>query len=229
VDNVSVDGTILGALTGSDDTWNETSFIIPRSMLYDDGQLNVWLDIDTTMDSWYVTIDWSKLTTHWDWADPIGNSADNTGANKDEFQTGEPVYATGTGFPGETDIDIYVVKDTQWIPGMVIPPDVSGDGVETVHSNEDGSFGPIEIWSSPHQGRYDIIFDINQNGQYTYYASGGYYDAVDDLNTTGFVVLTGPVGGRILPVNTFSLLAPYLLIAVTFITTIAILYLRKIH
>lgn len=65
-DNIYADGQLLGPLTGgSGEQWSETTFPINQCLL-NDGQLDIWLDIDTTNKAWASLIDWSQLRTHWD-------------------------------------------------------------------------------------------------------------------------------------------------------------------
>lgn len=65
---IYADGVFVGYLRGGDRTWQTTNFDIDPEMLMD-GHLNVWVDIDETHSQhwWAVTIDWSRLRTHWDW------------------------------------------------------------------------------------------------------------------------------------------------------------------
>jgi len=64
-DGVHVDGILLspGYLQGSTGTWSETSFDIPVGAIIDDGDINVWLDIDMhhQEDTWATTLDYSLL------------------------------------------------------------------------------------------------------------------------------------------------------------------------
>ncbi len=226
-DRVYADGVYMGELMGENGTWTETSFLIDPSLLYDDGELHVWLDIDALESGYTVEIDWSRLRTHWDFIDPVGNASDGAGSLRDVYMYDETVYAVGSGFPPDVDIDIYVVPDQEWTLDMAIPADVSSDGVNTVHTTVNGTFDPVVIWPAfLWPGEYDVVFDVEQDGVYTEYFES-YTDAVDHPNHPGFVVKM-PVGGEILSVNPLQTLAPYLVAAATIVGTIAILY-RKRH
>ena len=64
-DGVHIDGTLLspGYLQGTNGTWSTTVFDVPITNITDDGDINVWLDIDMHHDypNWATTLDYSKL------------------------------------------------------------------------------------------------------------------------------------------------------------------------
>ena len=68
-DVISADGTVLGSLSGSDDAWVTTTIDL-APVLDDllDGQLNVWIDIDSTndYDVWRVALRSSTLTVDYE-------------------------------------------------------------------------------------------------------------------------------------------------------------------
>jgi WD40 repeat protein len=135
---------------------------------------------------------------------PDGESTDTVGVGQDEYTVDEPVFATGSGFPSNTDIDIYIVFDDKWTDNKTIPPDLSNDGVNTVKTDGSGNIGPADVWQPPLvPGEYDMVFDTNRNGVYD---EG--IDVVDDPNHPGFEVLSQPepVGGEIFPINNLALL-----------------------
>ena len=225
-DRVYADGVYVGELMGENGTWTETSFLIDPSLLYDDGILHVWLDIDALENMYTVEVDWSRLRTHWDYIDPVGNASDELGCLRDLYTYDETVYAVGSGFPPDVDIDIYVVPDQEWIVDMVIPADVSSDGVNTVHTSATGTFDPVIIWPALlRPGAYDVVFDVEQDGLYTEYFET-YTDGVDDPNHPGFVV-DWLVGGEVLAANPLELLAPYLMVGTTVAGTLAALYRKR--
>jgi hypothetical protein len=225
-DRVYADGVLVGELMGENGTWSETSFLIDPSMLYDDGNLNVWLDIDALENMYTVEVDWSRLRTHWDYIDPVGNASDGSGSLRDLYEYYETVYAVGSLFPPDVDLDIYVVPDLEWTVGMAIPNDVSSDGVNTVHTTVNGTFDPIVIWPAPLKpGAYDVVFDVAQDGLYTEYFEA-YTDGVDNPNHPGFIV-DWLVGGEILVTNPLAMLAPYIVVAATATGTLAVLYRKR--
>ena len=64
VDNVYINGHLLGKLTGANDVWSVTAFNVNPAWLVA-GQNLVRIDVDTSGDStaWVTTIDWSQLLT----------------------------------------------------------------------------------------------------------------------------------------------------------------------
>jgi hypothetical protein len=122
------------------------------------------------------------------------------------YVTGETVYATGSGFIPNTDVDVCIVGDRAWTNGMAISPDISSDGMNIVPTDAAGNLGPANVWPPPlTPGEYDMVFDANQNGVYD-----AATDVVDHPDHPGFVVQAPPprpVGGVIVPVNRLELLA----------------------
>ena len=115
---------------------------------------------------------------------PQAMSSDPTGVTKDEFYPTESVYATGSGFPANTDIWVYVVGDRVWTDGMAIPADLSNDGRNTVPTDANGDLAPVIIWPAPlTPGEYDVVFDVYQNAEYN-----ALFDCVDHPNHPGFIV-----------------------------------------
>jgi hypothetical protein len=140
---------------------------------------------------------------------PAGESTDSGGVGQDLYHTYETVYATGSGFRPNSEVDVHVVEDRAWTDGDPIPDDVSGR-TETVTTKGDGGLGPADVWAPPvTPGEYDIVFDANRNGQFD-----AATDAVDDPNHPGFVVQGAqPVGGVVMPVERMELLAPWIELA----------------
>jgi hypothetical protein len=126
-------------------------------------------------------------------------ATDVNGVEKNLFNAGEAVYvrAKNGAFAASNPVDIYVVPDAAWAVNDAIPADVSG-GKETITTNANGAFdGPPYpmVWASAVAGRYDAVFDENQNGIF----DGG--DGVDDaVLGTGFVVVPSPTPGKIVGV-----------------------------
>ena len=93
-------------------------------------------------------------------------SCDKGGEEKNIFELSENVYCHAAGLPPSTYVDIYVVNNKdEWHAGDTLT-DVSG-GAETVQTESDGSISATKIWSATlAQGSYDIIVDVNQNGEW---------------------------------------------------------------
>lgn len=125
----------------------------------------------------------------------ISQSTPGTAAEVNEFSLNDRVYVRGTGlYPGLT-YRIYVVYDTGWIPGTVIPASVPGTLVVDVTGATDGTFieGTVLVWEGALGGEYDIIADCTTPG----FGNPGSYDVWDHLDdgetgasfTCGFFVI----------------------------------------
>ena len=115
---------------------------------------------------------------------PTIESSNIFGIKKDIFQPGESVYAIGCGYAASTTYDLYVVEDTPWSDGMSIPARVSGtESSVTTDTSENSPTGTL-IWASSLVGKYDIVVDVNGNGQYD---AGT--DALDSNIDVGFEVI----------------------------------------
>jgi hypothetical protein len=117
---------------------------------------------------------------------PFVESCNQTGIQKDYFNTTDEVYVKGTGYLPMTSYDIYIVDDVAWTDGMAIPERVLGT-VTSIVTNSFGNISKTLVWSSPlAEGKYDICVDVNGNGMYDQHV-----DALDDYEgqvTAGFVV-----------------------------------------
>jgi hypothetical protein len=113
---------------------------------------------------------------------PTLYSSDALGNEKNSFNTTETVYATVQA-TGQT-VRLYVVADqTTWTTGDTLT-DVSSDGYKELTLNANGT-QTIKLWDPPlAAGNYDIIEDVNCNGQYD---QG--IDAVDSVTLIGFTVV----------------------------------------
>jgi len=122
-------------------------------------------------------------------------SSNATGSEKNLFYSNESVYVTSRNISTTTiTVDIYVVNDSNaWINNTVLTSyGVSATG--TVTTNASGYIEPTLIWSSLITGSYDIVVDVNRDGNYT-----SNVDYVDNLTVAGFTVVAVPV-----PTLTFS-------------------------
>ncbi|MEE9459514.1 MAG: hypothetical protein V3V84_07125, partial [Candidatus Bathyarchaeia archaeon] len=136
----------------------------------------------------------------------VGEATDSAGVSQSVFAAGGDIYATGSGFPPNTFITLYVVPAQTWTDGMPIPPDISSDGVNTVQTDAQGNLGPTLVWPNAPVGQYDLVFD-NSNGQYD---EGT--DIIVGLTQIGFTIGGGSIiGGVNIPTNKVAIIAPYLL------------------
>lgn len=118
-------------------------------------------------------------------------SADSSGNKKDIFIEGDNVYSFGSGYGSNETYDLYIVKDRSWTDGMSITPYVIKMTIST-DVNGDIVPDPTLIWSSAVRGKYDIIVDVEGNGNYDQNI-----DPLDDadVNDAGFEVpVLTPVG-----------------------------------
>ena len=118
------------------------------------------------------------------WPEPMIESSDSSGNKKDKFKECHEVHVYGSGYVPEETYDLYIVKDRIWTDSMPIPPYIVKTTV-SADANGDISPDPTLIWPSGVQGKYDIIVDVDGNGNYD---EG--IDALDDMdvNDAGFEV-----------------------------------------
>jgi hypothetical protein len=118
---------------------------------------------------------------------PAIESCGITGEKKDSFDLGAAIYVNGSHYSPSTIFDLYIVNDVEtWTNGIPIPPRVSSTA-STVSSDSSGNVLPTDAWNNPQTiGKYDILVDVNSNGQYD-----ENIDALDNNDvevTAGFVV-----------------------------------------
>ncbi|WP_455283292.1 LamG domain-containing protein, partial [[Eubacterium] cellulosolvens] len=137
----------------------------------------------------------------------VGEATDSSGVSQSVFALGADIYATGSGFPPNTLINLHVVPAQTWSDGMPIPVDISSDGLNTVQTDAQGNIPPTLVWPNAQIGQYDLIFD-NTNGQYD---EG--IDIIVGLTQAGFTVgnPSGIIGGVSITTNKVDIMAPYIL------------------
>ena len=122
------------------------------------------------------------------YAVPTVESCSLLGDRKDYFELGETLCVNGTGFSHSTVYSFYIVMNQEnWTDGMPIPERVP-DTNSSITSNANGDVDLTDVWHDPQTvGSYDIVVDVNGNGQYD-----AYVDALDDGDvevTAGFSVI----------------------------------------
>ncbi|MGD8566211.1 MAG: hypothetical protein PVF96_07690 [Candidatus Bathyarchaeota archaeon] len=122
------------------------------------------------------------------------------GERQNTFDLGEIVFVNGSGYSPFTEYDCYVVWDQiTWMDGMILPERVP-ETEPAIFSDAYGNIVPTSVWHNPQTvGNYDIVIDVNDNGQY----DAG-VDALDD----GDVEVTA--GLSIVP--EFSTLLPFFIL-----------------
>jgi hypothetical protein len=150
---------------------------------------------------------------------PKGESAERNRHLKNLFFIKEDVYALGSGFKPFDWIDIYVTQDKDWTNrDPITPPADVSRIVETAQTDSNGDVHLL-VWPAPLiVGRYDIIYDANQNGFYDWGI-----DAVDGASP-GFNVITERATQAI-KVPTVSSVGLALL--TTFLTLTGIIIIRR--
>jgi len=110
----------------------------------------------------------------------VNISADSDGNEKNNFNPEERVYGKTTGLSlTDSTYDLYVVATKTWTSeeNQTIPARISGTGSDPettieVHSGniqKDAGGTPEDIWVNPpasETARYDIVVDINEDGNY---------------------------------------------------------------
>jgi hypothetical protein len=111
------------------------------------------------------------------------------GQEKNSFYTNESVYIRTFGniSTSSVTVDIYVTYNNDTWPNGTSLTDVAG-GKRTVSTNSSGQIPITAIWSSPAEGSYDVVVDVNKDGLYNQSI-----DYVDNESTTGFTVLIAPI------------------------------------
>jgi hypothetical protein len=119
---------------------------------------------------------------------PMIESCNSMAGRKDVFELGETVYMHGNGFSPSSGYSLYVVVDQEVLTeGMIIPERVAGTE-PGIFSNVEGGIDPTAVWHNPQTvGNYDIIIDVNGNGQYD-----SELDVLDDNDTevtAGYIII----------------------------------------
>jgi len=136
------------------------------------------------------------------------NTATEAGqTDKDTYLTSQDVEVSATGFPPDSEVDVYVVEDYHWYDGDLIPPDLGAIFAQkTFTTDNEGEIENEVIWEAPLEiGEYDVVFDADRNGVYDEIP-----DLIDDPNHPGLTVVAATVGGTVYPVDKASLLLPWL-------------------
>lgn len=122
-------------------------------------------------------------------------SSNATGSEKNIFYTNESVYITSSNISTTSiTVDVYVTNDSNsWANNTVLTSYVSA--TTTISTNSSGYIEPALLWSSLIAGSYDIVVDVNRDGNYT-----STVDYVDSLTATGFTALAAPS-----PILTYSI------------------------
>jgi hypothetical protein len=186
---------------------------VPDSYLYDEGSL---VSVHAFPSSWWVLDHWLLDSVDVGATNPFEvtmndnhvliavftekppatiESCDSIGARKDIFGLNEIVYANGSGYLPSTTYDLYIVDDVgTWTNGMPIPTPVV---TTKVTSDSSGKIHPTIAWNPKlTPGKYDIIVDVDGDGQYT--ANRDALDNNDVEVTAGFFVIPEYPFGAIL-------------------------------
>jgi len=133
-------------------------------------------------------------------AQPISpGSVDFQNIATNNFLTNEEVYfSSNTVCARNKDVDLYIVEDkSQWLDNEELI-DVRGTP-QSVQTDSNAKISLIKIWEDPIVGKYDIILDCDNNGEYT---ADPILEPIDSSTSTGFFVNQAP--GLILVSKGFS-------------------------
>jgi hypothetical protein len=93
-------------------------------------------------------------------------TCDSSGVAKSSFDMGEDVYLTATGLCPSTTYPLYIVDDVAtWTVRVPIPSSVTGTAT-SISTDASGNIPPTSIFSTAYSGQYDIIVDLDGDGQY---------------------------------------------------------------
>ena len=118
---------------------------------------------------------------------PVITSCDDGGNDKNEFCPGDNVSVRGTGLAPETEYTLWIQNDPVNNNDTLNASEDPSGSQENVMTDENGDFGPEQIWSNIHAGsqmNYDIVAD-NQDGEYN-----AADDGIDSATTYG---ITAPI------------------------------------
>ena len=136
----------------------------------------------TMVDSQGDTVTSNEVTKTWTGAVAVTvESALVSGVQENTFLIGQSVYAIGSGYAATTTYDLYIVEDTTWPDGKDIPPRVADTEISVLTDGSGNIAAGTLIWSSCAEGKYDIVVDVNGNGDY----DAG-IDALDSNVEVGF-------------------------------------------
>ena len=121
-------------------------------------------------------------------AGPNLDSCDSTASKKDSFATSDSLYVQGSGFSTSATIPFYVVPDVvSWTNVAPIPGRVEGTAT-TIQTDAQGNLPVTQVWGPPlKEGRYDLVLDVNGNGQYDQGV-----DVLDDYDVAGTAGIATP-------------------------------------
>ncbi|MGB3477666.1 MAG: hypothetical protein WBB67_00730 [bacterium] len=212
--NFTMDGGLtLGTLL----MWNLTDVLTPGENItieYNASVVKCGVDVNFLFATGeFENIPEGECGYGWDYAIvlvpcPSGDATDSAGGVQEVYNTGETVYATGSGFAPNGSVDIYIVDDYAWVGGEKITGYNVYASLKGVPTNATGSIIAVEIWPNPIPGEYDIVFDANQN---EYYDIG--VDVVDHPAHPGFTVEGQVQVPALTPIGLIALLGLLAIIA----------------
>ena len=160
----------------NEDMWN-FFYTSGRTAYVDDVRLSKYVSSEPSISAFGTE---EQLTS-------VIQSSNSAGTPTDTFNSGETIYASGTGFTPSTSLKIYVViHQDVWNLGDGLA-DISG-GFTSATSDSNGNLQTTPIWINALPGKYDIIVDVNNNGHFD---SGDAKDSTDVTpgGTGGFFVV----------------------------------------
>jgi uncharacterized repeat protein (TIGR01451 family) len=140
---------------------------------------------------------------------PSGYGSDSGGTEQELFYTDETVYATGSGFIPNSEVDIYITEDKHWVEGTPINSTIYAQK-HNVTTDGNGNIIGEEIWPNPDPGEYDIVYDTNNNMKFDLGV-----DAAHNENDPGIIVLEREKVPALTPLGIAALIGLLSVIAIS--------------
>ena len=116
-------------------------------------------------------------------------TCDQIGALKISFYDNETVYVTSGNITSTSQtVRVYIVtNNNSWVDGKALN-DITETGYLTTTTNSSGHIPVTSVWTNPEVGTYDIVADVNRDGEYN-----STYDFINSSSTTGLTILEAPI------------------------------------
>lgn len=96
----------------------------------------------------------------------IYNTCDALGTTQNMYNLGDSIFFTATGLSTLTTYPVYVVQDVAvWNARVPLPTRVI-DTTTSLTTDSSGNIVPTSIYPNAQPGQYDVIIDVNNNGEF---------------------------------------------------------------
>ncbi len=196
---ITIDWDTTGSPTTTNYFIDETGYQVPVTGQFKAATATIEISavgshhLDTYNSKWAITGAQSTL-----------NTCDGTGNEKAVFNAGNTIYGSGVGYSPSKEYPVYVVQDTTWFAYKPIPARISGT-TDKINTDSTGNIPTASLYPGAAPGKYDIVIDVNTNGQYDL----GTDVLCDNIVTTGgfFVVPEYAYGALIALISCFAAFA----------------------